>query len=578
MQKNPASKIEKILFAVIGVLLIAVLAISLFSYNVLNWSHDKREYTVLENYSYEKIESATSPAGVVNEFRFEIPELDHDQTFSFFFNHQNAKVYLDGVCVYSLESDGGLVRTPGCVRPMIPIYMEDSGKELLVVLEPVYKSYQDEIPSFWLGSALAIYQEELYHGLPEVVCSFAVILVGVLLLFIAVYYTVTGANINRLYAISLMTISAGTWRLTYGNLLYVLFEKHSAFIFTLSVISLMMIALCMLNSVDVSGKWKRAVHWVSRGYCAVYITQLLLQVFGVLDLRETLTVVHVAIVISAVTMIVSSIASWCTPASKSHRFVERSFSWILGLGALADLLMFYFGNNSLGMLCFLLSTLIFSLVDGMRVLFLYRKQKRDFEELENQLALSRTMTMMSQIRSHFVFNVLNAISGMCKYDPEMADDTVVCFARYLRNNIDIMEEDKSIPFSKEIAQLEDYVMLEQIRFGDKIEFYTDIETDRFVIPPLILQPIVENAIKHGVSKKMTNGNIILRVREEEGNIIITVEDDGVGFDMAELKKDKSVGLRNIRFRLAQLASGTMDIQSEVGVGTTVTITMPKREE
>lgn len=578
MQKNPASKIEKILFAAIGILLIAVLVISLFSRNVLKWSYGDRDYVELDNYFYEKLERRDSPLGVVKEFRFKIPELEHDQTFSFFFNHANARVYLDGVCVYSLESNGGLLQTVGGARPLIPIYTVDSGKELLVSLEPLYKSYQNEIPSFWLGAALAIYQAELYRGLPEVVCSFAVILAGMLLLFVAAYYTATGANINRLYAIGLMTMFAGLWRLTYSNLLYILFEKQSGFIFTLSMVSLMMTSLCMLNAVDVSGKRKRYLRWISRGYCALYITQFLLQAFGVLDLRETLILVHVTVVISAVAMIVCSIASWFAPADQSKRFAERSFSWILGLGALADLLMFYFGQNSLGMLCFLFSTMMFSLFDGMRLLITYRKQKAELKEIEHQLALSRTMTMMSQIRSHFVFNVLNAISGMCKYDPKMADDTVVCFARYLRNNIDIMEDDKSIPFSKEIEQLEDYVTLEQIRFGDKIEFYTDIETDRFVIPPLILQPIVENAIKHGVSKKMTNGNIILRVREEDGNVIITVEDDGVGFDMSELTKEKSVGLRNIRFRLAQLAGGTMDIQSKVGVGTTVTITMPKREE
>lgn len=81
--------------------------------------------------------------------------------------------------------------------------------------------------------------------------------------------------------------------------------------------------------------------------------------------------------------------------------------------------------------------------------------------------------MMSQIRSHFVFNILNAISGMCKCDPQKADDTIVCFARYLRNNIDIMEDDKNIPFTTELRQLEDYIMLEQVRFSDKLEFYTD---------------------------------------------------------------------------------------------------------
>lgn len=242
---------------------------------------------------------------------------------------------------------------------------------------------------------------------------------------------------------------------------------------------------------------------------------------------------------------------------------------------LQDLILYYFAESSAGMLCTLGAILWSSIMEGIRLLLSYTEQKIALEEMKTQLTLSRTTTMMSQIRSHFVFNLLNAISGMCKYDPEKADATVVRFARYLRNNIDIMEDDKNIPFTTDLRQLEDYVALEQVRFGDKVEFYTDIEADQFMIPPLILQPVVENAIKHGVSKKLTNGTIILRTRDKGGYVEITVEDDGVGFSKEELKKEKSVGLRNIQFRLEHLVNGTFDIASEVGKGTVVTITIPK---
>lgn len=166
---------------------------------------------------------------------------------------------------------------------------------------------------------------------------------------------------------------------------------------------------------------------------------------------------------------------------------------------------------------------------------------------------------------------------MCKYAPEKADDTIVRFSRYLRNNIDIMEKDGNIPFETDLHQLEDYVALEQVRFGDKIEFFTDVETVDFMIPPLILQPVVENAIKHGISKKQGDGIIILRTRDDKENIVITVEDDGIGFDMTELNKEHSVGIRNIRFRLQHLVNGTLDIKSQVNKGTTVTITIPKEK-
>lgn len=166
---------------------------------------------------------------------------------------------------------------------------------------------------------------------------------------------------------------------------------------------------------------------------------------------------------------------------------------------------------------------------------------------------------------------------MCKYDPERADETVVRFARYLRNNIDIMEDDQPQLFSTELAHLEDYVVLEKVRFGDRIEFLTDVKTDSFLIPPLILQPVVENAIKHGISKKPDGGTVMLRTWKEGNKVKIAVEDNGVGFDLSELEKSTSVGIKNIRYRLWQLKQGTLDIESKVGEGTTVTITMPLEE-
>lgn len=185
---------------------------------------------------------------------------------------------------------------------------------------------------------------------------------------------------------------------------------------------------------------------------------------------------------------------------------------------------------------------------------------------------------MSQIRTHFIFNVLNAISGMCKYDPDKADKTVVRFARFLRSNMDIMEEDKPVPFERALEHVEDYVALEEVRFGGRIEFVTDIEVSRFKLPSLILQPLVENAIRHGLLPKPDGGMIVLRTRTDGKNIMISIEDEGVGFDTEQPAKEKSVALKNIRFRLENMVNGRLDVQSCPGQGTKVTITIPCQEE
>lgn len=199
------------------------------------------------------------------------------------------------------------------------------------------------------------------------------------------------------------------------------------------------------------------------------------------------------------------------------------------------------------------------------------------EKLEDELKNSRIVLAMSQIRAHFIFNVLNAISGMCKYDPEKADETVVRFSHYLRTNIDILQEDAPVPFSVAMQHLEDYVVLEQIRFGERVKFETDIAIDDFLIPSLVLQPIVENSIKHGLSPKEAGGTVSLRTWAEKENIIISIQDDGVGFDTKAMSDKSAVGLSNVRFRLKYFMEGKMEIESKLGKGTTVTISIPCKE-
>ncbi len=220
---------------------------------------------------------------------------------------------------------------------------------------------------------------------------------------------------------------------------------------------------------------------------------------------------------------------------------------------------------------------IFYVVKAFRDMGRSYRRAKEAEQIEEELKNSRIFLAMSQIRSHFIFNVLNAISGMCKYDPEKADETVICFARYLRANVDMMEEDVLHPFAAEFHHLSDYIKLEQIRFGeDVLKFKTDIETMDFLIPPMLLQPIVENCIQHGLRPKAEGGTITLSVHKVGDNIEITVSDDGVGYVVGN-ERVGSVGMRNVQFRLKSMANGTMEVHSEPGKGTSTKLIMPERK-
>ena len=203
-------------------------------------------------------------------------------------------------------------------------------------------------------------------------------------------------------------------------------------------------------------------------------------------------------------------------------------------------------------------------------------------KLEEDLRSSRITLAMSQIRTHFIFNVLNAISGLCKSDPEQADAAVVSFARYLRSNIDSMAEDRLVSFESELTRTENYVALEKIRFGEKIRLRKEIGASGFCLPPLILQPIVENAIRHGLLRKPDGGCVTLRTACEGGYVRIEVEDDGAGFDPACLPRPesggrRSVALDNVRFRIEHMVHGRLAIRSAPGEGTLVTLSIPEKE-
>jgi sensor histidine kinase YesM len=195
--------------------------------------------------------------------------------------------------------------------------------------------------------------------------------------------------------------------------------------------------------------------------------------------------------------------------------------------------------------------------------------------LDAQLAESRVSTMISQIRPHFIYNTLGSIEQLCEIDPPKAGELVHNFAKYLRGNFGELDNPKPILMSQEIEHVHHYINIENVRFPD-MTFSFEMNSNDFLIPALTIQPIVENAIKHGLMKLQKGGTVRVRSYETETDYCVLVEDNGVGFDTNELLDDrKHVGIRNIRGRLSVMVNGTLDIESKIGEGTKCLIKIPK---
>ena len=208
------------------------------------------------------------------------------------------------------------------------------------------------------------------------------------------------------------------------------------------------------------------------------------------------------------------------------------------------------------------------------------KQARKTAELQKELSDINMTLMLSQIQPHFLYNALNTIKYLTKKDPKAAETAIVKFSSYLRANMDSLTEKEPIPFKKEMEHVRNYIHIESLRFGDRLKVEYDIECDDFTIPPLTIQPIAENAIKHGINQRVDGGTLKISTYENEKEIFILIEDDGVGFDINEQNNDgrSHIGMNNIRTRLKEMMNAQVEFNSVVGVGTKVTITIPKEEK
>ncbi len=219
--------------------------------------------------------------------------------------------------------------------------------------------------------------------------------------------------------------------------------------------------------------------------------------------------------------------------------------------------------------------LIFSLL----LIFVHIQSRRELliEKQKAALSEARLRLMISQINPHFLFNALTTIKQLCGIDPIKAKNAIGDFASYLRTNMDSLTQTEPIPFGAELMHTKRYINLEKERFPDRLELLYDIQSEDFLIPTLTLQPIVENAVRHGILKREKGGTIIVSTYEEDGFYYITVVDDGVGYDTsAPFSTDRShIGISNVRARIETVCSGNLFIESTPDIGTNVMIKIPK---
>lgn len=209
------------------------------------------------------------------------------------------------------------------------------------------------------------------------------------------------------------------------------------------------------------------------------------------------------------------------------------------------------------------------------------------EEQERLLLQARMEALQNQINPHFLFNTLNSVSSLVRFDPDTARELIIKLATILRRLLN--SSDAFVPLREEVEFIDNYLDIEVVRFGrDKLSVVKELDHDslEMMVPAMLLQPLVENSIKHGLSPKVEGGSIFLRSRLGARDLIVEIEDDGVGIGAAQLIEARDglggtgIGMANVAERLKVLYgdTATMTIDSQEGKGTLVRLRLPLLQE
>ncbi len=388
------------------------------------------------------------------------------------------------------------------------------------------------------------------------------------------FYSILKRNVKLLFGYTILFVLLSLWCLTKVNYFQFVFSnviavsemsKYIVFIIPIGI-------LISSESVTYESRNKQIYQVSVLILCVASFFFLILHSIGIIDIAHITSLWFIFCILMLVGMTVISFESHRKENTPESKLLMYSAA-ILAVGMILEMSSNLISvTSSKGMFLTVSLLLVFGLsLNSIVVNYVKVENNRRFLSEENERLTSSIL--LSQIKPHFLYNALNSISYLCKKNPQKADIAVVKFSRYLRQNMKSIEDTDLIDFANEVEHIKNYLYLEAIRFPN-IHFKFDIRYINFKIPPLCIQPIVENSVKHGASKNPDGGFVCLKSYVTRQNIVIEVLDNGVGFD--DQKIIKGTGLSNISRRFAMHLNADVEFQSQIGKGSVVRVKIPRK--
>ncbi len=491
------------------------------------------------------------------------------------------RVFIDGECVFSSRTlPTGKYNVNNAIRYSQPFVLSKSENDFYEIVVEVKCSYSSGLTSIPVLTTYSEFQSQqtsslavryLFIGI-TVFFALSTLLLGIMRKRLGSQFWLILLCVTFIFRMLISNEGYTASYMIFGNLDY-------EFMTSLVYVSTYIIKLSML--MYISSVLDLKIHYstltiVSALFliCAfvpyifydyIYITNAYIRLQGIAYVVDAVIIYKIseAVISKKKTSVIHLIAYCITAATividnyYLNGFISENVSMVMPFGCIV-----------------FISCMVF--IHTINTVKLYQ-QARKSAELSRELSELNMTLMLSQIQPHFLYNALNTIKYLIKKDPKTAETVVVKFSSYLRANMDSLTQKEPIPFTKEIEHVKNYTAIESLRFGERLNVIYDIEFDDFNIPPLTIQPIVENSIKHGVNQRPEGGFVKIISYKDGENAVIIIEDNGVGFDVTKEPEDDGrshVGIKNIKQRLNQMLNATVNTTSILNEGTKTVITIP----
>ena len=546
----------------------------------------------------------------------ELPKLSQYYAITTRNYHQIMKAYVDGELIYTFPENKSSFNSPGITDDWNTIHLQEDMESKTFSLEFITGDFgfRGNIKPVYLGEDNSLVQylrasTALPYGM-----SVSVVAIGGVLVALGIIYAKYNEDKSQIIA-GLMLLSIGLWITNRSKmpLMYVGSNQK----YYLAFISLMLEAILILLYVLEKFKKKhrkRTVLLLHTFTIFLSITFIIIHIIK-FPLDRAVPIAYFAIFLASIYLIYmlwpisfgreTEKLNYFTIRSNKIEFVATVIMVVgICIGIFFD---FVIGKERLFTDVGALPKIALNTYAiGQILVHVYRGYRNieEREELQGKLHDSQLELMMGQIQPHFIFNTLSSIRTLVKVDPDTAYSMIYDFSNYLRANVDNVTNLEGIKFASEVEHIKSYVNIERVRFGDRLHVEYDIKETEFIVPPLSIQPLVENAIKHGVTKKVSGGTVWLRSYSEGNYNVVEVDDDGLGFTperLAEIKASftddaessddyldtninltgngsenhKSSGMRNIYLRLKEMSNAELELTSVENEGTKVRVLFPK---